>query len=103
MKARNVFRVPATASQAISLQKRFRDRVIRTGTIRPRLVAGADVSYKNDLARAVIVVMRDLQIVEQAVVEEKISFPYIPGLLSFREIPPLLAAWKKIRTMPDVI
>jgi len=37
------------------------------------------------------------------VVEESVPFPYIPGLLSFREIPPLLAAWKKVRTRPDVV
>jgi deoxyribonuclease V len=95
--------VPATATEAIEIQKQLRNRVIRTGTVAARNVAGADVSYKNDVARAVIVVMRDLQPVEQVVVEEPIPFPYIPGLLSFREIPPLLSAWRQLKTVPDVV
>ena len=97
------FRAPANASEAIRIQKRLRSRVIRHGTVSPRLVAGADVSYKGDVARAVFVVMRNLEPVEQVVVDEPVPFPYIPGLLSFREIPPLLSAWKKVRTKPDVI
>jgi deoxyribonuclease V len=97
------FRVPATAREAIQIQKDLRDRVIRRGSVRPRVVAGADVSYKGDVARAVFVVMRDLEVVEQVVVKESVPFPYIPGLLSFREIPPLLSAWKRVRTVPDVI
>jgi deoxyribonuclease V len=97
------FRVPETASEAVEIQKQLRDLVVRTGSPRPRIVAGADVSYKGDVARAVFVVMRDLEPVEQVVVDESVPFPYIPGLLSFREIPPLLSAWKKVRTRPDVI
>lgn len=97
------FKAPRTAAEAIEIQKRLRDRVLRNGSVAPRVVAGADVSYKNGVARAVFVVMRDLALVEQVVVESPISFPYIPGLLSFREIPPLLAAWKKVRVRPDVI
>lgn len=97
------FRVPASASQAIEIQKKLRARVVRKGSVKPRIVAGADVSYKNDVARAVFVVLRDLEPVEQVVVDEKVPFPYIPGLLSFREIPPLLSAWRKIRTAPDVV
>ena len=97
------FRTPADATEAIRIQKRLRNRVIRRGTVRPRVVAGADVSYKGDVARAVFVVMRDLEPVEQVVVDESVPFPYIPGLLSFREIPPLLSAWKRLQTVPDVI
>jgi len=78
-------------------------RTPANATVKPRIVAGADVSYKGDVARAVIVIMRDLQPVEQVVVDESVPFPYIPGLLSFREIPPLLSAWKKITMKPDVI
>lgn len=97
------FRSPADASDAIRIQKRLRSRVIRRGTVRPRIVAGADVSYKGDVARAVFVVMRDLEPIEQVIVTEKVPFPYIPGLLSFREIPPLLSAWRKVKATPDVI
>ena len=97
------FRTPENASEAIRIQKRLRGRVVRRGTVRPLFVAGADVSYKGDVARAVFVIMRDLQPVEQVVVDESVPFPYIPGLLSFREIPPLLSAWKRVKTKPDVI
>ena len=103
MTVRAEFPVPASASEAIAIQKTLRDRVVRKGSMRPRIVAGADVSYKGDVARAVFVVMRDLELVEKVVVDEKVPFPYIPGLLSFREIPPLLTAWKQVRTRPDVI
>jgi deoxyribonuclease V len=103
MKHHAAFRMPRTAAQAIRIQEKLRDRVLARGSVRPRLVAGADVSYKGDVARAAIVVMKDLRPVEQVVVDERVPFPYIPGLLSFREIPPLLAAWKKITVRPDVV
>jgi deoxyribonuclease V len=97
------FPVPASPADAVGIQKRLRDRVVRTGSVTPRVVAGADVSYKDDVARAVVVIMKDLELFEKVVVDEEVPFPYIPGLLSFREIPPLLSAWRKIRTTPDVV
>jgi deoxyribonuclease V len=103
MKVRRKFPTPASPSEAIEIQKKLRDQVVRKGSLRPRIVAGADVSYKGDVARAVFVVMRDLELLEKVVVDERVPFPYIPGLLSFREIPPLLSAWKQVRTRPDVI
>ena len=103
MKAKGRFTVPANASEAIAIQKRLRDRVIRKGKVVPKLVAGADVSYRGDVAKAVFVVMKGLEVLEQVVVHESVPFPYIPGLLSFREIPPLLSAWRKLKTAPDVI
>lgn len=92
-----------TPSEARALQERLRDRVIRRGSVRPALVAGADVSEKNGRARGAIVVLRGPEVVEQATSDVPLTFPYIPGLLSFRELPPLLAAWKKIRTRPDLV
>lgn len=103
MKASLRFTVPANAREAIAIQKRLRDQVIRKGKVAPGIVAGADVSYRGDVAKAVFVVMRGLDVLEQVVVHESVPFPYIPGLLSFREIPPLLSAWKKVKTEPDVI
>jgi deoxyribonuclease V len=97
------FPTPANASEAVQIQKTLRDQVVLQGSLRPRIVAGADVSYKGDVARAVFVVMRDLEPVEKVVVDERVPFPYIPGLLSFREIPPLLSAWRKLQTRPEVI
>ncbi len=97
------FRMPLTPAGAIRIQLVLRDRVIRQGTVRPRLVAGADVSIRGDVARAAVVVLRDLEPVEEAVAERGVAFSYVPGLLSFRELPPLLEAWKKVKTRPDVV
>jgi len=70
-------------------------------------VAGADVSYekKADDGYAAIVVCRypDLQIVEIATAAGKIDFPYVPGLLTFRELPLLEQAWKRLRRRPQVL
>lgn len=103
MEVRGRFRMPLTPRAAAELQLRLRDRVVRCGSLRPRLVAGADVSVKGGLARAAIVILRDLEPVEEVVIERPVNFPYVPGLLSFRELPPLLAAWRRLRTRPDVI
>ena len=92
-----------TPQEARDLQVRLRDRVIRRGSVRPRLVAGADVSEKDGRARGAIVVLRDLEVVEEATSDLPLSFPYVPGLLSFRELPPLLAAWKKLKTRPQAV
>jgi deoxyribonuclease V len=103
MIAARAFPTPSSASEAVAIQKTLRDQVVRRGSVKPRIVAGADVSYKGDVARAVFVVMRGLELLEKVVVDEAVPFPYIPGLLSFREIPPLLSAWTRLRTRPDVI
>lgn len=64
---------------------------------RPQFVAGLDVSYKADRAIAACVVMdaASRETVFQTTVRRRARFPYIPGFLAFRELPPLLAAWKK--------
>lgn len=72
-----------------------------------RLIAGADVAYaknKNILYAAVIVLaLPDLVLVEQRAAQGKATFPYIPGLLSFREAPVLLKAFRNIKSTPHVI
>jgi deoxyribonuclease V len=97
------YRAPDTPRDARELQERLRDRVIRTGDVAPRVVAGVDVSEKDGVARAAIVVTRGLEPIEEISTEQPIAFPYVPGLLSFRELPPLLSAWKKLQTRPDVV
>lgn len=90
-------------AEARALQEKMRGRVVRRGSIRPALVAGVDASYKGDRARGAIVVTRDLVPVEEVTAEGPLTFPYVPGLLSFRELPVLLAAWKKLRTRPEAV
>jgi len=94
--------------EAIRLQEDLRQRVV----IRPlrravRLVAGADVAYHRGsrMAFAGVVVMKldNLQVVETVTAAAEVHFPYIPGLLTFREGPVLLAAFEKLRTVPDAV
>jgi len=73
----------------------------------PRLVGGADVSYLPacDLALGAVVVF-DLKkdcFIEETFAEEKVRFPYIPGFLSFREVPVLKKAILSLKNMPEVI
>lgn len=70
-----------------------------------RLVAGADMAFSPDQARCVAgVVVYDLEagaVIEEAIAWRRVRFPYVPGLLSFRELPAVLAAARKLRTIPD--
>jgi len=81
--------------------------VTENKVINPRLVAGIDISSPDaqGVASGAVVVLRypEFSIVEVKVVEGKITFPYIPGLLSFRESPLILAACEKIGNIPDLI
>ena len=68
-------------------------------------IAGVDVSIRGDLAQAAIVVLRypELDIVDRAVWRAEVPFPYIPGLLSFREMPVILPALERLSVRPDVL
>jgi deoxyribonuclease V len=81
--------------------------VIENEFINPRLVAGIDISSPNaqGVARGAVVVLRypEFSIAEIEVAEDEITFPYIPGLLSFRESPLILAACEKLHNTPDLI
>ncbi len=70
-----------------------------------RTVAGVDIGIRNEIATASVVVLNlpDLQVVDGVVAESRIDFPYIPGYLSFREIPPLLVAFARLQTEPDLV
>ncbi len=70
-----------------------------------RLVAGIDVSFLGEQSLAAIVVTSfpELDIVEQEVATVKINFPYIPGLLAFREAPSIIECAKRIKSEPDIL
>jgi len=70
-----------------------------------RTIAGIDVSVKDDISTAAVVVLSfpELIVIESARAKMPTPFPYIPGLLSFREIPVILRAFEDIQTVPDVL
>ena len=97
-----------TPGEAVELQKSLRSRVrLEPPPAAIRTVAGADISFNKfeETIYAGIVVLRlpDLELVEQAGVVTSTKFPYVPGLLSFREAPAVLEAWEKLRTEPDAV
>ncbi len=94
--------------QAIALQHELAQKIItedQIGTV--RFVAGVDMAINeaNETARAAVVLLSypDMEIVEKHVYEEPIRMPYVPGLLSFREAPPVLGAFHQLKQRPDLI
>ncbi len=97
-----------TPAEAVQLQRELAGRIdVRTPLAGPRLVAGADVSYNrfSPTLYAAVVVLRsdDWSIVETQTAVGPSPFPYIPGLLSFREAPILLEAFAKLQDQPDAV
>ena len=99
---------PRTARPAMALQERLRGRISigdHLGAV--RRVAGADIAYdpsRDRLYAAVLVFsFPSLEPIEWRAVTARIRFPYVPGLLSFREVPALLAAWRLLKTRPDLL
>ena len=97
-----------TPREAVALQQELRTRVrVEPLTHEVKTIAGADVSF-NKFSETIytgIVVLRlsDLQIVDSVGIRSTAKFPYVPGLLSFREAPSLLEAWEQLQTKPDVL
>ena len=91
----------------MALQRELRDDIVSDRPLdlsAVRLVAGVDVSVKNGRSQAAVVVTTfpDFQPVETALAETATPFPYVPGLLSFREGPVLVEAFAKLRRRPNV-
>jgi deoxyribonuclease V len=96
------------ATGALALQKSLAERVDVSTPLSPfQTVAAADVSYnkRSDWLYAAVVVVRagSFEPIERVGLVGKATFPYIPGLLSFREAPVLLEAFRKLQTRPDVV
>jgi len=94
--------------EAVAIQESLRERLALQPLDRPvRLIAGADVAYARSThcmyAAVVVVRLPELDVVERCGVRRAATFPYIPGLLSFREIPALAAAFARLSSRPDLL
>lgn len=97
-----------TPTEAIALQKKLASQVITYDQLGPiNFVAGVDVGFeeRDTIARAAVAVLSfpALQLVDYAIARRPTGFPYIPGLLSFREVPAVLDALSQLRQLPDIV
>lgn len=97
-----------TPKEAVEAQKEWRN-LVRIEPLRRKVktIAGADISFNKFseviYSGIVVLALPDLRIIESAGIRSIATFPYVPGLLSFRETPSLLEAWKKLKVKPDVL
>lgn len=108
MKVNELHGFDLSPAEARRLQEELASRVVDRPALdltEVRHVAGADVSTQGDMAYAAVVVLEfpGLSLVEVQGFEDRLRFPYVPGLLSFREIPPLVGALQKIETSVDAL
>ena len=97
-----------TPAEAIALQEQLRQHIVtedQLGSV--QRVAGVDVGFEEQLTitRAAVAVLSypGLELIETAIARRPTRFPYVPGLLSFREIPAVLAALERLATAPDLL
>jgi deoxyribonuclease V len=95
-------------AEAVAVQRRLAKEVLHTGKVTAiRIVAGVDVSSNRARGEAtgavVLLEYPGLEMIEASVVHGAVNFPYIPGLLSFREAPLVLAACEALSMTPDLI
>lgn len=100
-------RLPADESEAVAMQAELASCVVvadHAGAV--ETVAGLDIAYGKDgdevVATAVVLRRGDLEVLDQSVVRGRTDFPYVPGLLAFRELPLLLRAVESLSVAPDV-
>ena len=126
MRIRELHTLDLTAAEAVQLQRQLAQKVILSPMrSTPRFAAGLDCAFSTDKKRiiATAVVLRwvarpneacrrrasltvdvpEFEIVETAEAVLDVRFPYVPGLLSFREAPACLEVMRKLRTIPDVV
>jgi deoxyribonuclease V len=109
MKIKSLHDWNLTARQAVELQKQLASEVVADDKFSQpiKTVAGIDSGYdkKTDTSRAVVAVLSfpDLQLIEASEAILPVQFPYVPGLLSFRETPAAIKALEKLENAPDLI
>lgn len=109
MRSRRLHTWDVTPAEAVRLQGTLRRGIVSRDEVprEVRTVAAMDVSYdrRSPWVYAAVVVLRvpAFEVADQAVVRSRARFPYLPGLLSFREAPAGLLAWARLRTRPDCL
>jgi deoxyribonuclease V len=108
MRVEQLHRWDVSPAEAVALQKELRGRVTREDSLGALLhVAGIDVGFEagGTVTRAAVAVLSfpALTLCDHALARRPTSFPYVPGLLSFREIPAVLDALERIRLTPELL
>ena len=108
MKISNLHPWSVTAKQAVEIQRRLSAKIITEDSFSEvSLIAGVDVGFAEAgrITRAAVVILEfpSLTLKEAAIARLPTSFPYVPGLLSFREIPAVLEALKQLQQQPDLL
>lgn len=105
MQIRNLHSWDVTPKEARRIQKDLAKKIILENNFdKISLIAGCDVAFSKERSFAGIVILKypDLEVVEEVTNSSPINFPYIPGLLTFREAPALLSAIEKLKKIPDI-
>lgn len=97
-----------SVQEAILIQEALKERIVLKKTFAgPRRIGGGDVAYsKNEnllFGAMVVLSFPEMEILDTATADGKVCFPYIPGLLSFREGPILIRAFQNLKSKPDVM
>lgn len=110
MKIQNFHDWNVSYEEAVQLQLKLKEQLVlhdEGGPCTVNMIAGADISYSrgDDLFFAAVVVLKfpAMEIIETSSYSERVTFPYIPGLLTFREGPALIQAFKHLKNSPDVV
>jgi deoxyribonuclease V len=110
MKIKYLHHWDITYKEAVKIQQELKGKLILHDKESPGeiiTIAGADISYskQNDMFFAAVVLLAypTMDVIEEASFAERAPFPYIPGLLSFREGPALLKAFEKLKSVPDCV
>ena len=106
MEIRDLHPWNVSPAEAVAVQRRLAAQVVREGAPQDvRVVAGADISVGGGRGRGAVVLLSypELRPLEQQVVEAELAFPYVPGLLAFREVPVLAEAFRRLSQRPDLL
>jgi len=110
MKIQHLHRWDVSYKEAVGIQRKLKESLVLHDRDFPKqitIIAGADISYSrhSDLFFAAVILLEypTMAVVEEACFTERVIFPYIPGLLSFREGPAVLKAFENLHNIPDVV